>query len=234
MQLEVQRINTYYGLSHILFDVSLEVDKGEVVVLLGRNGAGKTTTMRSIMGLTQPMNGNVRFNGEDITGMMPYQVARKGIGFVFEDRRIFPDLSVHANLEVGLRATKDKANKWTFERVYDLFPRLKQLSKRRGGTLSGGEQQMLTICRTLMGNPGLLLLDEPSEGLAPIIVQDLGKFIDVVKQEGMTVLLSEQNVKFALKHSDRAYIVDSGHIKYQGSIKELEKDEDVKKRYLAV
>src|SRR5208283_3124898 len=193
-----------------------------------------TTTMRSIMGLTRPMDGNVRFNGEDITGLVPYQVARKGIGFVFEDRRIFPDLSVHANLEVGLRAAKDKANKWTFERVYDLFPRLKQLSKRRGGTLSGGEQQMLTICRTLMGNPGLLLLDEPSEGLAPIIVQDLGKFIDVVKQEGMTVLLSEQNVKFALKHSDRAYIVDSGHIKYQGSIKELEKDEDVKKRYLAV
>jgi branched-chain amino acid transport system ATP-binding protein len=234
MQLEVQSINTFYGLSHILFDVSLEVDKGEVVVLLGRNGAGKTTTMRSIMGLTQPMNGNVRFNGEDITGMKPYLVARKGIGFVFEDRRIFPDLSVHANLEVGLRAAKDKANKWTFERVYDLFPRLEHLSKRRGGTLSGGEQQMLTICRTLMGNPGLLLLDEPSEGLAPIIVQDLGKFIDMVKQEGMTVLLSEQNVKFALKHSDRAYIVDSGHIKYQGSIKELEKDEEVKKRYLAV
>ncbi len=234
MQLEIERINTYYGLSHILFDVSLEVDKGEVVVLLGRNGAGKTTTMRSIMGLTRPMDGKVRFNGEDITRLAPYQVARKGIGFVFEDRRIFPDLSVHANLEVGLRATKDKPNKWTFERVYDLFPRLKQLSKRRGGTLSGGEQQMLTICRTLMGNPGLLLLDEPSEGLAPIIVQDLGKFIDVVKQEGMTVLLSEQNVKFALKHSDRAYIVDSGHIKYQGSITELAKDEEVKKRYLAV
>ena len=234
MQLEVELLNTYYGLSHILFDVSLEVDKGEVVVLLGRNGAGKTTTMRSIMGLTQPLNGNVKFNGEDITGLAPFQVARKGIGFVFEDRRIFPDLSVHANLEVGLRTAKDKASKWTFERVYELFPRLKQLSKRRGGALSGGEQQMLTICRTLMGNPGLLLLDEPSEGLAPIIVQDLGKFIDVVKQEGMTVLLSEQNVKFALKHSDRTYIVDSGHIKYQGSIKELEKDEDVKKRYLAV
>jgi branched-chain amino acid transport system ATP-binding protein len=234
MQLEVELINTYYGLSHILFDVSLAVDKGEVVVLLGRNGAGKTTTMRSIMGLTRPADGKVRFNGEDVTGLAPYQVSRKGIGFVFEDRRIFPDLSVHANLEVGLRNAKDKANKWTFERVYDLFPRLKQLSKRRGGALSGGEQQMLTICRTLMGNPGLLLLDEPSEGLAPIIVQDLGKFIDVVKQEGMTVLLSEQNVKFALKHSDRAYIVDSGHIKYQGSIKELEKDEDVKKRYLAV
>ena len=234
MQLEVERINTYYGLSHILFDVSLEVDKGEVVVLLGRNGAGKTTTMRSIMGLTAPKGGFVKFNGRDITGMQPYQVARLGIGFVFEDRRIFPDLSVHANLEVGLRTAKDKANKWTLERVYDLFPRLKQLSKRRGGALSGGEQQMLTICRTLMGNPRLLLLDEPSEGLAPIIVQDLGKFIDVVKQEGMTVLLSEQNVKFALQHSDRAFIVDSGHIKYQGSISELEKDEDVKKRYLAV
>ncbi len=234
MQLEIERINTYYGLSHILFNVSLEVDKGEVVVLLGRNGAGKTTTMRSIMGLTRPMDGNVRFNGEDITGLSPFQVARKGIGFVFEDRRIFPDLSVHANLEVGLRTAKDKASKWTFDRVYDLFPKLKPLSKRRGGILSGGEQQMLTIGRTLMGNPSLLLLDEPSEGLAPIIVQDLGKFIDVVKQEGMTVLLSEQNMKFALKHSDRAYIVDSGHIKYQGSIKDLEKDEEVKKRYLAV
>ena len=176
MQLEVELINTYYGLSHILFDVSLEVDKGEVVVLLGRNGAGKTTTMRSIMGLTQPTNGKVKFKGQDITGLAPFQVARKGVGFVFEDRRIFPYLSVHANLEVGLRTAKDKANKWTFERVYELFPRLKQLSKRRGGALSGGEQQMLTICRTLMGNPGLLLLDEPSEGLAPIIVQDLGKF----------------------------------------------------------
>jgi branched-chain amino acid transport system ATP-binding protein len=234
MLLQVKGINTYYGLSHILFDVSLEVDRGEVVVLLGRNGAGKTTTMRSIMGLTAPKNGTVTYHGQDITGLSPYRVARLGMGFVPEDRRIFPDLTVRANLEVGLKKSRDNDNKWTFDRVFDLFPRLKELSRRRGGTLSGGEQQMLTIARTLMGNPDLLLLDEPSEGLAPIIVKSLGEFIDRIKQEGMTVLLSEQNVKFSLKHSDRAYIVDSGHIKYQGSIRDLEKDEDVKKRYLAV
>jgi branched-chain amino acid transport system ATP-binding protein len=234
MQLEVQEINTYYGLSHILFDVSLQVERGEVVVLLGRNGAGKTTTMRSIMGLTPPKQGAVTFNGKNITGLTPFRVARLGVGFVPEDRRVFPDLTVHANLDVGRKSAPEGENKWTFERVYDLFPRLKELSKRRSGTMSGGEQQMLTIARTLMGNPELLLLDEPSEGLAPIIVQDLGRFIDVVKKEGMTVLLSEQNVKFSLKHSDRAYIVDSGHIKYQGTIAALEKDEDVKKRYLAV
>ncbi|AFM27279.1 ABC transporter ATP-binding protein [Desulfomonile tiedjei] len=234
MLLQVKGINTYYGLSHILFDVSLEVDRGEVVVLLGRNGAGKTTTMRSIMGLTAPKNGTVTYHDQDITGLSPYKVARLGMGFVPEDRRIFPDLTVRANLEVGLKKSRNNDNKWTFERVFDLFPRLKELSRRRGGTLSGGEQQMLTIARTLMGNPDLLLLDEPSEGLAPIIVKSLGEFIDRIKQEGMTVLLSEQNVKFSLKHSDRAYIVDSGHIKYQGSIKDLEKDEDVKKRYLAV
>lgn len=234
MLLQVKRINTYYGLSHILFDVSLEVDRGEVVVLLGRNGAGKTTTMRSIMGLTAPKSGTVTYQGQDITGLSPYKTARLGMGFVPEDRRIFPDLTVRANLEVGLKKSKNNDNKWTFDRVFDLFPRLKELSRRRGGTLSGGEQQMLTIARTLMGNPDLLLLDEPSEGLAPIIVKSLGEFIDRIKQEGMTVLLSEQNVKFSLKHSDRAYIVDSGHIKYQGSIKDLENDEDVKKRYLAV
>ncbi len=234
MLLEIQRINTYYGLSHILFDVSLEVDEGEVVVLLGRNGAGKTTTMRSVMGLTAPKEGKVVFRGQEVTGMAPFRVARLGIGFVPEDRRIFPDLSVQANLEVGRKKARERPNKWTLERVYQLFPRLKELSKRRGGTLSGGEQQMLTIGRTLMGDPDLLLLDEPSEGLAPIIVKDVGRFIDSVKQEGMTVLLSEQNVKFSLKHSDRAYIVDSGHIKYTGTIKELEKDEDIKKRYLAV
>ena len=234
MLLEVQRINTYYGLSHILFDVSLEVDQGEVVVLLGRNGAGKTTTMRSVMGLTAPKDGKVLYKGQDVTGMVPFRVARLGIGFVPEDRRIFPDLTVQANLDVGRKKIRGRANKWTNQRVYQLFPRLKELSKRRGGLLSGGEQQMLTIARTLMGDPDLLLLDEPSEGLAPIIVKDVGRFIDSVKQEGMTVLLSEQNVKFSLKHSDRAYIVDSGHIKYTGTIKELEKDEEIKKRYLAV
>ena len=233
MQLEVEAINTFYGLSHILFDVSLKVDQGEAVVLLGRNGAGKTTTMRSIMGLTRPKQGRVRYNGNDIVGLPPYKVARMGIGFVPEDRRIFPDLTVHANLDVGRQKSRPKGKGWS-ERIYELFPRLKELSSRRGGNLSGGEQQMLTIARTLMGNPDLILLDEPSEGLAPIIVKVLGDFINLIKHEGMTVLLSEQNVKFALKHCDRAYIVDNGHIKYEGSIADLEKDEEIKKRYLAV
>jgi len=234
MLLEVHDINTYYGLSHILFDVSLEVDKGEVVVLLGRNGAGKTTTMRSIMGLTPPKTGKVIFNGKDVTGVAPYQVARLGIGFVPEDRRIFPDLSVRSNLEVGLRKIGKKNSVWTIDRIYEIFPRLKELAPRRGGNLSGGEQQMLTISRTLMGNPDLILLDEPSEGLAPIVVKALGDFIDLLKREGTTILLSEQNVKFSLKHSDRAYIVDNGHIKYQGTIEELSRDAEVTKRYLAV
>ncbi|MCA1959876.1 MAG: ABC transporter ATP-binding protein [Desulfomonile sp.] len=234
MQLEVQGINTFYGLSHILFDVSLEVDQGEAVVLLGRNGAGKTTTLRSIMGLTPAKQGSVRFKGNEITDLPPYKIARLGIGFVPEDRRIFPDLTVQANLEVGYRKTGERTNRWTFDRIYSVFPRLKELANRRGGTLSGGEQQMLTIARTLMGDPELLLLDEPSEGLAPIVVRDLGTFIDLIKKQGITILLSEQNVKFSLKHSDRAYILDSGHIKFQGSIAELETNEEIKKKYLAV
>ncbi len=234
MQLVVENINTYYGLSHILFDVSLEVNQGETVVLLGRNGAGKTTTMRSIMGLTAPKGGRVVFNGEDITGLAPFKTARKGIGFVPEDRRIFPDLTVQANLEVGTKKGTGSRNPWSLEKIFEIFPRLDELSKRRAGNLSGGEQQMLTISRTLMGNPDLVLLDEPSEGLAPVIVKVLGDMIDLLKQEGITVLLSEQNVKFALKHSDRAYIVDNGHIKYHGSVAELQNDEDIKKKYLAV
>jgi branched-chain amino acid transport system ATP-binding protein len=234
MQLEVQGINTFYGLSHILFDVSLDVGQGEAVVLLGRNGAGKTTTMRSIMGLTPAKQGTVKFKGQEITELAPYRIARLGVGFVPEDRRIFPDLTVQANLEVGHKKTSGRTNRWNLDRIYSVFPRLRELANRRGGTLSGGEQQMLTISRTLMGDPELLLLDEPSEGLAPIVVRDLGTFIDLIKQEGITVLLSEQNVKFSLKHSDRAYILDSGHIKFQGSIAELEKNEEIKKKYLAV
>ena len=234
MELELNKINTFYGLSHILFDVSLNVEKGEVVVLLGRNGAGKTTTMISIMGINPPKSGSVNYRGKDITGLASYKVARLGVGFVPEDRRIFPDLTVHANLDVGRRVSKDRPTKWTLDRIYQLFPLLEKFAQRRGGTLSGGEQQMLTIARTLMGDPDFLLLDEPSEGLAPIIVKSLSDFINVIKKEGMTVLLSEQNSKFALKHADRAYIVDNGAIKYQGSISELEQNEEVKKRYLAV
>jgi branched-chain amino acid transport system ATP-binding protein len=234
MELTVENINTFYGLSHILFDVSLTVQKGEVVVLLGRNGAGKTTTMLSIMGMNPPKSGKVAFRGEDITGLAPYKVARMGIGYVPEDRRIFPDLTVAGNLDVGLQSSKGKPRKWTPERIFQLFPVLEDFSNRHGGTLSGGEQQMLTIARSLMGDPDFLLLDEPSEGLAPIIVKALGEFIKVVKNEGMTVLLSEQNTKFALKHADRAYIVDNGAIKFEGSISELEQNEEIKKRYLAV
>ena len=234
MELTVENINTYYGLSHILFDVSLHVDQGEVVVLLGRNGAGKTTTMLSIMGLNPPKTGTINYKGKDITSLAPYKVARSGIGFVPEDRRIFPDITVLGNLDVGRKYSKNKDNKWTLERIYQLFPILKDFSNRHGGTLSGGEQQMLTIARSLMGNPDFLLLDEPSEGLAPLIVKVLGEFIEVIKKEGMTVLLSEQNTKFALKHADRAYIVDNGSIKFEGSIARLEQNEEIKKRYLAV
>lgn len=234
MELSVEKINTFYGLSHILFDVSLHVDPGEVVVLLGRNGAGKTTTMLSIMGLNPPKTGTITYRGKDITGLAPYKVARSGIGFVPEDRRIFPDITVLGNLDVGRKYSNSKDNKWTLERIYQLFPILKNFSNRQGGTLSGGEQQMLTIARSLMGNPEFLLLDEPSEGLAPLIVKVLGEFIEVIKKEGMTVLLSEQNTKFALRHADRAYIVDNGAIKFEGSIAQLEQNEEIKKRYLAV
>jgi branched-chain amino acid transport system ATP-binding protein len=234
MELVVDGVNTYYGLSHILFDVSLEVDRGEVVVLLGRNGAGKTTTMLSVIGLNPPRTGRVVYRGQDITGLPPYQIARLGIGFVPEDRKIFPDLTVYGNLDVGRKVPKGRTPAWTIERLYQLFPILEESARRPGGTLSGGQRQMLTIARTLMGNPDLLLLDEPSEGLAPLIVKLLGEIIEEIRKEGVTVLLSEQNLKFALKHADRAYIVDNGIIKYQGSIEELSRNEDIKKKYLAV
>lgn len=233
-ELRVEKINTFYGLSHILFDVSLEVKQGELVVLLGRNGAGKTTTMVSIMGLNPPKSGSIEYRGQEISGLAPYRIARMGIGFVPEDRKIFPDLTVAANLDVARRKDRNRASRWTLQRIYELFPVLEKFAQRRGGTLSGGEQQMLTVARTLMGDPDLLLLDEPSEGLAPLVVRMLGGALDVIKGEGVTILLSEQNLKFALKHAERAYIVDNGAIKYEGSISELERDEEIKKRYLAV
>jgi branched-chain amino acid transport system ATP-binding protein len=184
--------------------------------------------------LNPPKAGRIFYKGKDITGLPPFKIARLGIGFVPEDRRIFPDLTVSANLDVGRKSSKNNTKKWTAERIFHLFPILKDFSNRTGGTLSGGEQQMLTIARTLMGDPDFLLLDEPSEGLAPIIVKVLGAFIETIKRESMTILLSEQNSKFALKHADRAYIVDNGAIKYSGSIAELEQNEEIKKRYLAV
>lgn len=234
MILEVKDIHTYYGMSHILFGVSLSVKKGEVVALLGRNGAGKTTTLRSIIGLAPPKSGSIQFKGQEIAGRPPYEIARLGIGFVPEDRRIFPDLTVLENLEVGKKGGPDGRGGWDLEKVFDYFPKLKELRNQMGGTLSGGEQQMLTIARTLMGNPELLLLDEPSEGLAPLIVRALEELIQRLKLEGMTILLAEQNLKFVGRLADQAYIIDDGRIPYEGRIEDLWRNEEVKKRYLAV
>lgn len=232
--LDVTTINTYYGRSHILFDVSLAVEKGEVVSLLGRNGAGKSTTFRSIMGLSPPREGEIRFAEERISGLRPYQICRKGVGFVPEDRRCFPDLTVKENLEVAARREKEVSSPWTVERIWALFPRLQEREKNLGSQLSGGEQQMLTIARTLMTNPDLLLLDEPSEGLAPLIVAHLAEMILRIREEGVTVLLAEQNLHFCAKVSDRGYVIDKGSMKYEGKMSDLLGNEEIKEKYLAV
>jgi branched-chain amino acid transport system ATP-binding protein len=234
MILEVNNIYTAYGLSQILFGVSLKVQEREVISLLGRNGVGKTTTLRSIMGLTPPKSGSIKWRAEEIAGKPTYQISRLGIGFVPEDRRIFSDLTVWENLDVAIRPSGKKENAWTLERVFDLFPALRPLQKRKGGYLSGGEQQMLTIARTLMSNPDLLLLDEPSEGLAPIVVHQLGEQIAKLRQEGMTILLCEQNTRFSLDLSDRLYILEKGTVKYEGTVQDFMKDEKIGRAYLAV
>ena len=232
--LELASINTFYGRSHILFDVSLSVGKGEVVSLLGRNGAGKSTTLRSIIGLTPPRTGEVSFRGERISGLRPYQICRRGVGFVPEDRRCFPDLTVRENLEVAVRREKQTSSPWTVEKIYSLFPRLQEREKNLGSQLSGGEQQMLTIARTLMTNPDLLLLDEPSEGLAPLIVALLADMIIRIRAEGVTVLLAEQNLHFCAKVADRGYVIDKGSVKYEGKMSDLLGNEEIKEKYLAV
>jgi len=235
MILAVHDLYTSYGLSQILFGVSLEVNAGECVALLGRNGVGKTTTLRSIMGLTPPRQGQVWYKGRDITGLPAYRVAKLGMGFVPEDRRIFPDLTVRENLDVARKPPASPHGPvWTIERVYAIFPILAQLDARKGGYLSGGEQQMLTIGRTLMGNPDLLLLDEPSEGLAPLVVRDLGRQIQRLKEDGLTILLCEQNTKFATALSDRAYVLEKGHVRFAGTITALQENEDVRRQYLAL
>ncbi len=231
--LEVQGIHTFYGLSHILFGVSLSVQPGEVVCLLGRNGAGKTTTMKSIIGITPPKQGNIRFKGEEIIGIEPYLLTRKGIGYIPDDRRIFADLTVGENLEIGERKAK-KGEGWSRERIYGIFPALKSIESRRGGCLSGGEQKMLAIARSLMGNPEFILLDEPFEGLAPLLVYALEGQIRKLRDIGLTVLLAEQNVRSTLRISDRGYIIDNGQIRYHGSIEELRDNEEVRKKYLLV
>jgi branched-chain amino acid transport system ATP-binding protein len=227
--LDVREIHTAYGLSRVLFGVSVDVRAGECVCLLGRNGVGKSTTMRSIIGLTPPQAGRVTWKGTDITGWEPYRVARSGIGFVPEDRRIFADLTVWENLDVAR-----KTGSWTLDRVFDLFPKLRELSGRNGGYLSGGEQQMLTIARTLMGNPELLLLDEPSEGLAPIVVDHLREQIGRLKREGLTILLAEQNVEFSLALAERVYVLEKGSIRFSGPAERLRDDDALRHELLAL
>jgi branched-chain amino acid transport system ATP-binding protein len=214
--------------------VSLGIDQGKVVVVLGRNGAGKTTTLKSIMGLVPPRTGTVTFKGQRVEELPSYRIARMGMGFVPEDRVIFPDLTVRENLEIAQKPTQEGKIEWTAEKVFGFFPVLEKFQKRSGGTLSGGEQQMLTIARTLMGNPELLLLDEPVEGLAPLVVRMLGEIIQQIKNQGVTLLVSEQNVKFSLKIATKVYIIDKGMICYQGSVDDLKANEEVKKKYLAV
>ena len=233
--LELRHVETYYGESHILFDVSLDVNRGEVVCLLGRNGAGKTTTIRSIMGLTPPRAGQIRFRDTDVAGLAPYRIVRLGLGFVPEDRRVFPNLTVHENLEVARKTWGDGGGRaWTAERVFDLFPMLRERRDQAGGTLSGGQQQMLTIARTLMGDPEILLLDEPSEGLAPLVVETLREQLALLKASGLTLVLAEQNVRFVSELGDRAYILEKGTVCYEGTMTEFLADEDARQAYLAV
>ncbi len=232
--LSVSGLNAFYGRAHILFDVALDVRPGEIVVLLGRNGAGKSTTLKSIIGLVRPAKGSIRFTNTEIAGAEPYRIARLGLGYVPEERRIFTDLTVLENLEVGRRPARDGTLAWTEERLFKLFPNLGEMRDRAGGRMSGGEQQMLTIARTLMGNPRLVLLDEPSEGLAPVIVQQLAQTVLQLKAEGLSVLLCEQNLHFAAHVADRAYIIEKGAIRFEGTMKALMADEAVRQAYLHV
>jgi branched-chain amino acid transport system ATP-binding protein len=234
MTLSVSGLNAHYGPAHILFDVGFEVGEGEVVAFLGRNGAGKSTTFRSLVGLVPRREGRILFRGTDIAAKPTHEIARAGLGYVPEDRRIFTDLTVEENLAVGLQPPRPGAPTWTPERLYALFPNLAEMRRRPGGRMSGGEQQMLTIARTLMGNPSLVLLDEPSEGLAPKIVEQMADAILAMKREGLSVLLSEQNLHFARLISDRAYIIESGRIRFGGTMAELEAQPEIRDAYLAV
>ena len=232
--LRVENLHSYYGRAHILQDVGFELPAGELLVLLGRNGAGKSTTMKSIMGLVRPARGRVSFAGRDITRLEPYRVARLGLGYVPEERRIFTDLTVLENLEVGRQPAREGRPAWTAERLFAVFPNLATLRDRPGGRMSGGEQQMLTIARTLMGNPRLLLLDEPSEGLAPVIVEQMASTVAALRREGVTILLAEQNLHFAARVATRAAIIEKGRIVYTGAISELQNNEALRAKYLAV
>ena len=230
--LEAMNLNTYYGRSHILFDVSLQVKKGETVCLMGRNGVGKTTTFRSLMGLTPPRTGTIMMNGRNCTRLPPYKMARFGLGFVPEDRRVLGPFTVRENLNMGV--IPGRCGQWNMDTVIKHFPTLGNLLDRLGGTLSGGEQQMLTTARALMGNPDVLLLDEPSEGLSPVIIGSLKELILGLKAADTTILLSEQNIKFAMAVSDRVVVLDKGYVVYEGTMQEFKDNEAVHRKYLAV
>ena len=237
--LEVEALCAWYGAAQILFDLSFTVGRGEVVALMGRNGAGKSTTIKTLMGLIAKRRGNVRFCGEDISRLRPFEIARRGLGFVPEDRRIFSDLTVLENLDIGRQparhfAAGEAAPAWTAEKLFTIFPNLAEMPNRFGNHMSGGEQQMLTVARTLMGNPLLVLLDEPSEGVAPLIVEQMATTIVELKKEGLSILLSEQNIHFARLVSDRVYVLEKGQIRWRGSMTQLDTNLDVQKSYLTV
>jgi branched-chain amino acid transport system ATP-binding protein len=237
--LAVNALSAWYGAARILYDLDFEVGRGEVVALMGRNGAGKSTTLKAVMGLIAERQGTVRFNGEDVSRLKPFEIARRGLGFTPEDRRIFADLTVLENLDVGRQPPRKFADgvaapAWTTEKLFALFPNLAEMPTRLGGRMSGGEQQMLTVARTLMGNPLLVLLDEPSEGVAPLIVEQMAATIVELKKEGLSILLSEQNVHFARLVSDRVYVLEKGQIRWQGSMAQLDTDLDVQRAYLTV
>ena len=238
MLLEIRDLNTYYGLSHVLQGISLTVEKGEIVALLGRNGMGKSTTLKSTMGLVKPRTGSVAFEGKNITGYAPFKVARAGVGYVPEERRIFPNLSVLDNLLLGVKGGKiknpDDPGVWTVERIFQHFPMLKKRTGNKGKFLSGGEQQMLTIGRSLMGNPGLLLVDEPTEGLAPLLVREVRDILEQINKAGVSILLVEHNIKVALSLANRVYLMGKAHIGFAGTIKDLEANPEAKAKYLEV
>ena len=237
--LDAKGLNAWYGAAHILFDVDLQVNRGEVVALMGRNGAGKSTTLKTLMGMLAKRTGTVSFLGQDVSRAEPHDVARLGMGYVPEDRRVFADLTVLENLEVGRQPARiwedgRAAPVWTVAKLFKLFPNLGEMPDRPGGRMSGGEQQMLTVARTLMGNPYLMLLDEPSEGVAPVIVEQMVQMIFELKAQGVSILLSEQNMHFAALVADRAYVLERGQIRYQASMAELAADEEVRRAYLSV
>ena len=237
--LTAENLSAWYGAARILYDLNFQVNRGEVVAMMGRNGAGKSTTIKTIMGLMARRQGTVRFNGEDISNRKPFEIARRGLGFTPEDRRIFVDLTVMENLDVGRQPARyfadgRSAPSWTPEQLFRLFPNLAEMPDRLGGRMSGGEQQMLTVARTLMGNPLLVLLDEPSEGVAPLIVEQMANTILELKKQGLSILLSEQNIHFARLVSDRVYVLEKGQIHWQGSVAELDANPEVQRTYLTV